>query len=38
MAANGLDMQIVRQDDVSKMQADLVKNAADLRPTPPRRA
>ncbi|MDO7852226.1 OmpA family protein [Hymenobacter convexus] len=34
MAANGLDMQIVRQDDVSKMQADLVKNAADLESNP----
>jgi outer membrane protein OmpA-like peptidoglycan-associated protein len=27
-------MQIVRQDDVSKMQADLVKNAADLSSNP----
>ncbi|WP_324673274.1 OmpA family protein [Hymenobacter sp. GOD-10R] len=34
MAANGLDMQIVRQDDVSKMQADLVKNALDLQNNP----
>lgn len=34
MAANGIDMQIVRQDDVSKMQADLVKNAADLAANP----
>ncbi|WP_310395140.1 OmpA family protein [Hymenobacter sp.] len=34
MAANGLDMQIVRQDDVAKMQADLVKNAADLSANP----
>ncbi len=34
MAANGIDMQIVRQDDVSKMQADLVKNAADLSSNP----
>ncbi|MDQ2793237.1 MAG: OmpA family protein [Bacteroidota bacterium] len=33
-AANGLDMQIVRQDDVSKMQADLVKNALDLQDKP----
>ena len=33
-AANGLDMQIVRQDDVSKMQADLVKNALDLQNNP----
>jgi OOP family OmpA-OmpF porin len=33
-AANGLDMQIVRQDDVSKMQADLVKNALDLQNKP----
>ncbi|MFC6223618.1 OmpA family protein [Hymenobacter artigasi] len=33
-AANGLDMQIVRQDDVSKMQADLVKNALDLQSNP----
>ena len=32
--ANGLDMQIVRQDDVSKMQADLVKNALDLQGNP----
>ena len=31
---NGVDMQIVRQDDVSKMQADLVKNAADLQSNP----
>ena len=34
MAANGLDLQIVRQDDVSKMQADLVKNAVDLAANP----
>ncbi|OUJ73351.1 OmpA family protein [Hymenobacter crusticola] len=34
MAANGLNMQIVRQDDVSKMQADLVKNAIDLQNNP----
>ena len=34
MAANGIDMQIVRQDDVAKMQADLVKNAADLVSNP----
>ncbi len=34
MTANGLDMQIVRQDDVSKMQADLVKNALDLKGNP----
>ena len=34
MAANGLNMQIVRQDDVSKMQADLVKNALDLQNNP----
>ena len=34
LAANGLDMQIVRQDDVSKMQADLVKNALDLQSNP----
>ncbi|TGE04910.1 OmpA family protein [Hymenobacter fodinae] len=34
MAANGLDMQIVRQDDVAKMQADLVKNALDLQNNP----
>jgi OOP family OmpA-OmpF porin len=34
MAANGLDLQIVRQDDVAKMQADLVKNAADLDANP----
>jgi OOP family OmpA-OmpF porin len=34
LAANGLDLQIVRQDDVSKMQADLVKNAADLATNP----
>ena len=34
MAANGIDMQIVRQDDVAKMQADLVKNAADLASNP----
>ncbi|MDO7876128.1 OmpA family protein [Hymenobacter sp. ASUV-10] len=34
MAANGLDLQIVRQDDVAKMQADLVKNALDLQNNP----
>ena len=34
LAANGLDLQIVRQDDVSKMQADLVKNALDLQNKP----
>ena len=34
LAANGLDMQITRQDDVSKMQADLVKNALDLQANP----
>ncbi len=34
MAANGLNLQIQRQDDVSKMQADLVKNAADLASNP----
>ncbi|RSK49894.1 OmpA family protein [Hymenobacter rigui] len=34
MAAGGLDMQIVRQDDVAKMQADLVKNALDLQSNP----
>nr|GFD52150.1 hypothetical protein [Tanacetum cinerariifolium] len=34
LAANGVDMQIVRQDDVSKMQADLVKNALDLQANP----
>ncbi|UOQ77279.1 ABC transporter substrate-binding protein [Hymenobacter sp. 5516J-16] len=34
MAAAGLDMQIVRQDDVAKMQADLVKNALDLQQNP----
>ena len=34
LAANGVDMQIVRQDDVSKMQADLVKNALDLQSNP----
>jgi outer membrane protein OmpA-like peptidoglycan-associated protein/ABC-type nitrate/sulfonate/bicarbonate transport system substrate-binding protein len=34
MAANGLNLQIVRQDDVSKMQADLVKNALDLQSNP----
>ena len=33
-ATNGLDLQIVRQDDESKMQADLVKNAADLQSNP----
>jgi OOP family OmpA-OmpF porin len=34
MAANGVDLQIVRQDDVAKMQADLVKNALDLQSNP----
>ncbi|MGI4871049.1 MAG: OmpA family protein [Janthinobacterium lividum] len=34
MSANGVDMQIVRQDDTSKMQADLVKNALDLQNNP----
>jgi OOP family OmpA-OmpF porin len=34
LAANKVDMQIVRQDDVSKMQADLVKNALDLKSNP----
>ena len=34
LAANGLDLQIVRQDDVAKMQADLVKNAVDLQSNP----
>jgi OOP family OmpA-OmpF porin len=34
MAANGLNLQIQRQDDVSKMQADLVKNAMDLASNP----
>ncbi|RYY11408.1 MAG: hypothetical protein EOO36_19050, partial [Cytophagaceae bacterium] len=34
LAANGLDLQIQRQDDVSKMQADLVKNALDLQSNP----
>ncbi|MFD1469355.1 OmpA family protein [Hymenobacter caeli] len=34
VAANGLDVQIVRQDDTSKMQADLVKNALDLQSNP----
>jgi len=34
LAANGVDLQIVRQDDVSKMQADLVKNALDLQNKP----
>ncbi|TDN36512.1 hypothetical protein A8B98_09180 [Hymenobacter sp. UV11] len=34
LAANKIDMQIVRQDDVSKMQADLVKNALDLQANP----
>ncbi len=34
LAANGLDVQIVRQDDTSKMQADLVKNALDLQSNP----
>jgi len=34
LAANGVDMQITRQDDVSKMQADLVKNALDLQSNP----
>jgi OOP family OmpA-OmpF porin len=34
MATNGLNLQIVRQDDTSKMQADLVKNASDLASNP----
>ncbi|TPG71771.1 OmpA family protein [Hymenobacter nivis] len=34
LAANGLDVQINRQDDVAKMQADLVKNALDLQSNP----
>ncbi|AMJ65192.1 OmpA family protein [Hymenobacter sp. PAMC 26628] len=34
LAANGLDVQIERQDDVAKMQADLVKNALDLQSNP----
>ncbi|MGI4834378.1 MAG: OmpA family protein [Janthinobacterium lividum] len=34
MAANGVDMQIQRQDDTSKMQTDLVKNALDLQSNP----
>jgi OOP family OmpA-OmpF porin len=34
LAANKIDMQITRQDDVSKMQADLVKNALDLQANP----
>ncbi|MGI4820522.1 MAG: OmpA family protein [Janthinobacterium lividum] len=34
LAANKVDMQIVRQDDVAKMQADLVKNALDLQNNP----
>ena len=34
LAVNGLDVQIVRQDDVAKMQADLVKNALDLQNNP----
>ncbi len=34
LATNKVDMQIVRQDDVSKMQADLVKNALDLQSNP----
>jgi len=34
LAANKVDMQIVRQDDVAKMQADLVKNALDLQSNP----
>jgi OOP family OmpA-OmpF porin len=34
LAANKVDMQITRQDDVSKMQADLVKNAIDLQANP----
>jgi len=31
MSANGVDMTIVRQDDTSKMQADLLKNATDYK-------
>jgi OOP family OmpA-OmpF porin len=34
LAANKVDMQITRQDDVAKMQADLVKNAIDLQANP----
>jgi len=34
VAANGLNLQIQRQDDTSKMQADLVKNATDLQANP----
>ncbi|TGE28589.1 OmpA family protein [Hymenobacter metallicola] len=34
MAANGINLQIVRQDDVAKMQADLVKNALDMQNNP----
>ena len=34
MTSNGVDMQIQRQDDTSKMQADLVKNALDLQSNP----
>ena len=34
VAANGLNLQIQRQDDTSKMQADLVKNATDLAANP----
>ncbi|MCB2410832.1 OmpA family protein [Hymenobacter lucidus] len=34
MAANGINLQIVRQDDVAKMQADLVKNALDMQQNP----
>ncbi|MBD2770165.1 OmpA family protein [Hymenobacter sp. BT664] len=34
MAAHGIDLRILRQDDVSKMQADLVKNALDLQQNP----
>ena len=34
LAANGLDLQIQRQDDLSKMQADIVKNALDLEKDP----
>ena len=31
VSANGVDLTIVRQDDTSKMQADLLKNATDYK-------
>lgn len=31
MSANGINMTIIRQDDTSKMQADLLKNATDYK-------